>query len=396
MLSFSDDFWSKLCRPWINIVVVRLLGNLIIHAFICNRLRAIWKPVGHMHVVDLDKSCFMVKFSNEQDYYKALTGGPWLIFDHYLIVHQWDSSFRVSDNLPTKMVVWVRFPHVPIRFYHKQVLTSLRNLVSRMVKIDANTQRADSGKFARLAVEINLNEPLALVVSLDGVLQPVEYESIPNMCFGCGRVRHPVSDCPLVVAIVPEEVTRSSPTDPGVVTSQAGAPAPTKDVYGPWMIVTRRPGRARKESRTEKEGAKIVVSGVPLEERSVEAVKEGVSVKDQREIRVEEEKKEVVGSPDLEGAEKVTTKRKKRRNKGKPKQGGPAINSLADGNGPIGAKDSSAPSSKGDTSKPNKARGPRGTNGLEKEDEFMDSNRLVEGVTDLVQDGALEDGPRVA
>ncbi|CAN1816511.1 hypothetical protein LINPERHAP1_LOCUS27794 [Linum perenne] len=81
------------------------------------------------------------------------------------------------------MVVWVRFPHVPIRFYHPQVLTSLGNLVGRTVKIDANTQRADRGKFARLAVEINLNEPLAPVVSLDGVLQPVEYESIPNLFF---------------------------------------------------------------------------------------------------------------------------------------------------------------------------------------------------------------------
>ncbi|CAN1153312.1 hypothetical protein LINPERHAP1_LOCUS368 [Linum perenne] len=29
----------------------------------------------------------MIKFSYEQDYFKALTGGLWMILDHYLIVH---------------------------------------------------------------------------------------------------------------------------------------------------------------------------------------------------------------------------------------------------------------------------------------------------------------------
>ncbi|CAN1279584.1 hypothetical protein LINPERPRIM_LOCUS17071 [Linum perenne] len=56
------------------------------------------------------------------------------------------------------MVVWARFPHVPIQFYHPQILTSLGNLIGWTVKIDANTQRGDRGKFARLAVEIDHKE----------------------------------------------------------------------------------------------------------------------------------------------------------------------------------------------------------------------------------------------
>ncbi|CAN1842297.1 hypothetical protein LINPERHAP1_LOCUS36804 [Linum perenne] len=40
-----------------------------------------------MHIVDLDRSCFLVKFGNNQDYFKALTGGPWIILDRYLIIH---------------------------------------------------------------------------------------------------------------------------------------------------------------------------------------------------------------------------------------------------------------------------------------------------------------------
>ncbi|CAN1152495.1 hypothetical protein LINPERHAP2_LOCUS18778, partial [Linum perenne] len=128
-LSLSKEFKEKLCKPWSSSVVVRLLGRNIGYSFLCHRLHAIWKPVGQLHIVDLDKNCFMVKFANDQDYFKALTGGPWMILDHYLIVHQWDPSFRVVNDLPKKMVAWVRFPHLPIHFYHVQVLTSLGNLV---------------------------------------------------------------------------------------------------------------------------------------------------------------------------------------------------------------------------------------------------------------------------
>ncbi|CAN1186632.1 hypothetical protein LINPERHAP2_LOCUS38222 [Linum perenne] len=94
------------------------------------------------------------------------------------------------------MVVWVRFPHLPIHFYHAQVLTSLGNLIGKTVKIDFNTQRAERGKFARIAIEIDLNEPIPPVVLLHGAIQKVEYENMPTLCFGCGKVGHDSQACP--------------------------------------------------------------------------------------------------------------------------------------------------------------------------------------------------------
>ncbi|CAN1815933.1 hypothetical protein LINPERHAP1_LOCUS27610, partial [Linum perenne] len=167
-LSFSDSFKTKLCKPWTNSVIIRLMGKSIGYAYLCHRLRSMWKPAGSMHVVDIDRDCFIVKFSNEQDYFQALTGGPWMILEHYLVVQQWDPSFRVSGKLPAKMVVWVRFPHLPILLYHPQILAALGNLIGRTVRVDLSTQNTDRGKFARLAVKIDLNEPLAPMIELDG------------------------------------------------------------------------------------------------------------------------------------------------------------------------------------------------------------------------------------
>ncbi|CAN1176737.1 hypothetical protein LINPERHAP2_LOCUS32704 [Linum perenne] len=248
-LSLSREFKEKLCKPWSNSVVVRLLGKSVGYSFLCHRLHAIWKPMGNIHIVDLDKNYFMVKFANDQDYFKALTGGPWMILDHYLIVHQWDHSFRVSNDLPKKMVAWVRFPHLPIHFYHVEVLTSLGNLVGKTIKIDFNTQRAERGKFSRIAIELDLSEPLPPVVLLDGAHQIVEYENLPTLCFECGRVGHDSTSCPKN-AVVSQPPT-AAPVEGRVIGPGSGMSEVSADRFGPWMVVSRRQNRPKKESQTK-------------------------------------------------------------------------------------------------------------------------------------------------
>ncbi|CAN1787258.1 hypothetical protein LINPERHAP1_LOCUS17568 [Linum perenne] len=212
-----------------------------------------WKPSGNMHIVDLDKSCFLVKFSVEQDYFKALTGGPWILMDHYLVIHQWDPSFRVSNELPKRMVAWVRFPHLPIHLYHGQVLTALGNLVGKTVKLDSTSQAPERGKFARIAVEIDLDRPLPSVVLLDRALQQVEYENLSCLCFECGLVGHERPNCPRRSGLIaPEKDGKASTSTAadGVTVSTLAA-----DSYGPWMLVSRRSHRPAKESDADKESS---------------------------------------------------------------------------------------------------------------------------------------------
>ncbi|CAN1841022.1 hypothetical protein LINPERHAP1_LOCUS36319, partial [Linum perenne] len=200
-LSLSKGFKEKLCKPWSHSVVVRLLGKSIGYSYLCHRLRAMWKPTGNMHIVDLDKSCFLVKFSVEQDYFKALTGGSWILLDNYLLVHQWDPSFRVSNDLPKRMVAWIRFPHLPIHLYHGQ---------------------------------------------------QVEYENLSQLCFHYGLVGHERLNCPR--GTDPDAPEKGNPASSSSVAIVTTAPAPAADSYGPWMLVSRRSRRLPKESVAEKVG----------------------------------------------------------------------------------------------------------------------------------------------
>ncbi|CAN0880706.1 hypothetical protein LINGRAHAP2_LOCUS13806 [Linum grandiflorum] len=107
-------------------------------------------------MVDLESEVFLASFEDPNDYFHALSGGPWTILGHYLTAFAWDPLFRVSDDLRPRMVVWIRFPILPYQYYHRDVLVGLENLVGKNVRPDPRTQNSVRGKFARIAVEVTL------------------------------------------------------------------------------------------------------------------------------------------------------------------------------------------------------------------------------------------------
>ncbi|CAN1749238.1 hypothetical protein LINPERHAP1_LOCUS3639 [Linum perenne] len=226
-LQISETLKTKLCKPWTNSVIIRLMGKTIGYSYLCHRLKAMWRPLGSMHIVDIDRDCFIVKFSNEQDYFKALTAGPWMILEHYLVVQQWDPTFRVAETLPTKMVVWVRFPHLPILFYHPE---------------------------------------------------KVEYENIPALYFECGKVGHDSDHCPCKQAIVV-----SSPNATSLLggIDRDAPPADQPDGYGPWMVVARKHRRPRREANPGKEsgsGGKLINLRISIRKASLKGVSRWIGI----------------------------------------------------------------------------------------------------------------------
>ena len=75
-------------------------------------------------LINIGNGFFMVKFSNREDCSNALTGGPWMIFDHYLTVRPWEPLFHPWRATIDKVAVWVR------RIYETSVAMQMRRDVS--------------------------------------------------------------------------------------------------------------------------------------------------------------------------------------------------------------------------------------------------------------------------
>ncbi|CAI0549968.1 unnamed protein product [Linum tenue] len=248
-LKISTKFKERLCDPWKKTLVVRLLGRSVSYAYLCSQLRWKWRPVGSLDIIDLNDETFLVTFGSDQDYLHALTGGPWVILDHYLIVHQWSPAFRTSDKPHRRVVAWVQLPELPVHFYHREVLFALGNLIGRTVKLDYHTEKLERGKFARLAIELDMTKSLPTWIRLDGFWQQVLYENIPEICFQCGRIGHLEDKCPSTVnrqplAIVPVPGTAHHQVSPDET------PAEPPAGFGPWMQVTRKSRKTSKSGTT--------------------------------------------------------------------------------------------------------------------------------------------------
>lgn len=100
-----------------------------------------------------------------------------------------------------------------------------------------------------MAVFVNLDRPLISKVLVDGDVQRVEYESLPMVCFNCGKYGH-VKELCLSVEVeavlerskaVLERTEADAVVAPGEVAGEGGD---GKNVeFRPWMIVNRKSRR---------------------------------------------------------------------------------------------------------------------------------------------------------
>ncbi|KAG8478613.1 hypothetical protein CXB51_028415 [Gossypium anomalum] len=90
---------------------------------------------------------------------------------------------------------------IPHRSALDQRIQPSTTLSQCSVSMDS-TENRTRGRFARLAVFLNLDKPLVskvLVDLVDGQVQRVEYEALPTVCFGCGKYGYVKDLCPMVV-----------------------------------------------------------------------------------------------------------------------------------------------------------------------------------------------------
>ncbi|KAK8480734.1 hypothetical protein V6N11_084374 [Hibiscus sabdariffa] len=195
-------------------VVIKLLGHRIGYNTLCARLYDLWKLSQPFRLMDIGNDYFLTSFRTHSDYLNAITGGPW---PH-----------------PSRIVAWIRLSGLPVLLYKPSFLTKIGKSIGPFVKLDYQTERGKHGRFARMAINLDLNKPLVSKLLINDHMQVIEYESLRTICFECGHYGHVQDIC----------LTISNPMDiaTGHVTPPVTVPTPDheKATYGPWMMLDRR------------------------------------------------------------------------------------------------------------------------------------------------------------
>uniref|UniRef100_A0A2N9FS20 CCHC-type domain-containing protein n=1 Tax=Fagus sylvatica TaxID=28930 RepID=A0A2N9FS20_FAGSY len=219
-----------------------VFGRSVGYLFLVNKLRSLWRNFGEFSCVDLGYGFFLVRFESKDDFESILKGRPWFIGDHFLSVRPWVPDFKPSEASVSSIAVWIRLPELPVEYYDKGPLLLIGGSISPVLRVDYNTASGSRGRFARICIQIDLEKPLIRTLRLGKIRQAIVYEGINALCFTCGIIGHKKEACPIKPAVIPvPEQTSTPPPDSG------GIQATDRDgeLFGPWMLVTRRKRQGR-------------------------------------------------------------------------------------------------------------------------------------------------------
>lgn len=195
----SPELKAKDCRPWRTSIILKLLGSQVPFTLLLRRLKGLWKTKCPFQLIDLGHEFFIAKFEAEEDMMRILELGPWFLGTQYIAIMKWKPDFHPATARILTMATWIRFANLPMEYYDADILWQLGDKVGKPIRIDGVTLDQSRGRYARLCVEINMDKPLVHSINCGSFAQKVQYESLPTLCFLCGKVGHERKDCTIVL-----------------------------------------------------------------------------------------------------------------------------------------------------------------------------------------------------
>lgn len=96
-----------------------------------DKLKRVWKLAGGFDIMDVDNGFYMAKFDLPIDREKVLFEGPWMLYDHYLVVSRWTPEFVSPNAIVDRTTVWIRFPGLNLVYYDESFLLALATAVGK-------------------------------------------------------------------------------------------------------------------------------------------------------------------------------------------------------------------------------------------------------------------------
>ncbi|KAA3486878.1 LINE-1 reverse transcriptase isogeny [Gossypium australe] len=164
-------------------------------------------------------------------------------------VQPWTLTFDSRQAYPSVVMAWIRFPDLPSYLYNHKIITQIGGMVGKVVKLDMNTDNKARGRFARMAVYVDLEKPLVSQILINGRKQNVEYESLSTIYFQCGRYGHIDISCPFRnTGSIGEKSGDQHEKVTEIQNTTMDRSERKDDNFGPWMIVERKSRRKTREN----------------------------------------------------------------------------------------------------------------------------------------------------
>nr|KYP56016.1 hypothetical protein KK1_002243 [Cajanus cajan] len=149
-------------------------------------------------VIHLGRGYFDFAFQNNEDLRIILVAGSWSLNPRILRLTTWKPDFNPRIQRNTVAQVWTCILDLPLEYWSPDVLFSIVSRIGVPISIDTTTLNLLYGHFARVLVEINLEDyiPDQILVEREKYfLVSLSFENLPEFCFSCGSIGHVAATC---------------------------------------------------------------------------------------------------------------------------------------------------------------------------------------------------------
>ncbi|GLJ18585.1 hypothetical protein SUGI_0330910 [Cryptomeria japonica] len=120
-----------------------------------------------------------------------LCGGPWIMGRSSLLLKKWSPNMDMSDAFFETIPIWVKLSGLPLEYWHEDIFKGIVGVFGETLSIDPMTTAKKRMVYAKIYVGVSRSKDLPLLIELVSKLgtlvQTIEFESLPFVCFLCKK-----------------------------------------------------------------------------------------------------------------------------------------------------------------------------------------------------------------
>ena len=180
---------------WVPSLVGQFLGKPLPFHLVKNAVEKLWGKYGSVQVYSVENGMFLFCLESEEVGDAVLGEKLWYIGSKPLFLRKWTPGLQILKLSLTKIPIWLKILHLPLEYWNPDRLSYIASRVGKPLYADEVPEEHKRLGFARVFVEIDINEGLhsEIVVDVgDGSYFDVllEYPWLPVKCAQCNTFGH--------------------------------------------------------------------------------------------------------------------------------------------------------------------------------------------------------------
>lgn len=163
------------------------------------KLLCLWKPIEKWRVVPLGKGFYEFSFALAEDLRSVWDASAWNLQPGILRLSQWSLDFNPSNQKITHAQCWIRIYELSQDYWRPKILFEIAGSLGTPISLDDATRNRVFGHYARVLVDVHLNEILFDRILLEredyAFFVGIDYERLPSFCPVCQIICHSITNC---------------------------------------------------------------------------------------------------------------------------------------------------------------------------------------------------------